>query len=100
MKRLFNILCEIYEDGTNEVQSLIAVTVLGFIENDPVLVQRIMPYLADSMIEPVFAVSKRLKKSKSAKMRLENPPKYKPPKKKKAGLMEKLMGGSPTGIPQ
>ena len=29
MKRLFNILCEIYEDGTNEVQSLIAVTVLG-----------------------------------------------------------------------
>lgn len=99
MKRLFNILCEIYEDGTNEVQSLIAVTVLGFIENDPELVQRIMPYLADSMIEPVFAVSKRLQKSKSARMRLENPPKYKPPKAKKPGLMERLMGSS-TGIQQ
>ncbi len=99
MKRLFNIICEIYEDGTNEVQSLIAVTALGFIENDPELVQRIMPYLADSMIEPVFAVSKRLKKSKSARMRLENPPKYKPPKAKKPGLMEKLMG-STTGIQQ
>lgn len=98
MKRLFNILGEVYEDGTNEVQSLIAVTVLGFIENDPMLVQRIMPYLTDTMLEPVLAVSKRLKKSKSAKLRLENPPKYKPPKKKKSGgLMNQLMGG---GIPQ
>lgn len=100
MKRLFNIICEIYEDGTNEVQSLIAVTALGFIENDPELVQRIMPYLADSMIEPIFAVSKRLKKSKSAKLRLQNPPKYKPPKQKKPGIMEKLMGGSVPGIQQ
>ena len=98
MKRLFNIFAEIYEDGTNEVQSLIAVTALGFIENDPVIVQQIMPYLTDSMLEPVLAVSKRLKKSKSAKMRLQNPPKYKPPKqKKRKGLMESLMGG---GIPQ
>lgn len=93
MKRLFNILNEVYEDGTNEVQSLIAVTVLGFIENDPELIQRILPYLSDSMIEPITAVSLRLKKSKSARMRLENPPSYKPPKKKKEGLMSKLMGG-------
>lgn len=98
MKRLFNIIREIYEDGTNEVQSLIAVTALGFIENDPELVQRILPYISDSMVEPVFAVSKRLKKSKSAKLRLQNPPKYKPPKKKKQGLMEKLMGGANPGI--
>lgn len=94
MKRLFSILGEVYEDGTNEVQSLIAVTVLGFIENNPELVQRIMPYLTDTMLEPVLAVSKRLKKSKSAKLRLQNPPKYKPPKKKKTGgLMSQLMGG-------
>ncbi len=93
MKRLFNIICEIYEDGTNEVQSLIAVTALGFVQNDGELVGRIMPYLTDSMLEPVLAVSKRLKKSRSARMRLENPPKYKPPKQKKPGLMEKLMGG-------
>ncbi len=97
MKRLFNILSEVYEDGTNEVQSLIAVTALGFIENDPELIQRILPYLSDSMIEPVTAVSLRLKKSKSARMRLQNPPKYKPPKKKKEGFMAKYMnpqGGS------
>ncbi len=100
MKRLFNIICEIYEDGTNEVQSLIAVTALGFIENDPVIVQQIMPYLTDSMLEPVLAVSKKLKKSKSAKLRLLNPPKYKPPKQKKPGLMEKLMGGGTPGITQ
>lgn len=93
MKRLFNVITAIYEDGTNEVQSLIAVTALGFIENDPELVQRILPYLTDSMIEPVLAVSERLKKSRSARMRLQNPPKYKP-KKKKKGLMDKLMASS------
>lgn len=94
MKRLFNILSEIYEDGTNEVQSLIAVTCLGWIQNDPEIMQRIMPYLTDSMVEPVCAVSKRLRKSNSARMRLQNPPKYKPPKqKKKGGLMSQLMAG-------
>ena len=100
MKRLFNIFCEIYEDGTNEVQSLIAVTALGFIENDPELTQRILPYLADSMVEPIFAVSKRLGSSKSARMRLLNPPKYKPKKQKKSGgLLGQLMGGGNPGMP-
>ncbi len=101
MKRLFNIICEIYEDGTNEVQSLIAVTALGFIQNDPQLTQRILPYLADSMVEPIFAVSKKLKNSKSARLRLENPPKYKPKKQKKSGgLFSQLMGGGNPGMPQ
>lgn len=100
MKRLFNILSEVYEDGTNEVQSLIAVTALGFIQNDPELIQRILPLMSDSMIEPVTAVSLRLKKSKSARMRLENPPKYKPPKKKKKGFMEKYMNPQGSGIQQ
>lgn len=98
MKKLFNILGDIYEDGTNEVQSLIAVTVLGPVKDDPVLVQNMMPYLTDTMLEPVLSVSNRLKKSKSANLRLENPPKYKPPKQKKSGgLMNALMGG---GMPQ
>lgn len=100
MKRLFNIFSEIYEDGTNEVQSLIAVTALGFIQNDPELIQRILPYMSDSMIEPVTAVSLMLKKSKSARMRLENPPSYKPPKKKKKGFMEKYMNPQGGGIQQ
>ncbi|MBQ6420044.1 MAG: hypothetical protein IJK02_03135 [Clostridia bacterium] len=101
MKKLFNILGDIYEDGTNEVQSLIAVTILGPIKDDPVLIQRIMPYLTDTMLEPVLAVSARLKKSKSANMRLENPPKYKPKKEKKSGgILQSLMGGGAPGLQQ
>lgn len=99
MKKLFNILGEIYEDGTNEVQSVITVTLLGPVKNDPTLVQNMMPYLSDTMLEPVLSVGKRLAKSNSANMRLANPPAYKPKKQKKSGgLMQQLMGGG--GIPQ
>lgn len=97
MKKLFNILGEIYEDGTNEVQSVIAVTILGEINNDPVIMQNIMPYLTDTMLEPVLAANKKLSKSKSSRMRLANPPAFKPKKQKKPGLMSQLMGG---GMPQ
>ena len=90
MKKLFNILSEVYEDGTNEVQSLIAVTVLGQINYEPEMIQNIMPYLSDAMLEPVLSVNKRLAKSKSSRMRLENPPKYKPKKQKKS-LLSNLM---------
>ncbi len=100
LKKLFGILGEIYEDGTNEVQSLIAVTVLGPVKNDPTVIQRIMPYLTDTMLEPVLAVNKRLGKSKSANLRLEHPPKYKPKKEKRPGLMQKLMGGAQPGLNQ
>lgn len=93
LKRIFNILGEVYEDGTNEVQSLICVTVLGPVENDPELIQRIMPYLTDTMLEPVLSVSEHLKKSKSARLRLENPPAYKPKKQKSPGFLSQLMGG-------
>ncbi len=82
MKKLFNQLTDIYENGTNEVQNLIAVTILGEIRNDPMIMKEIIPYLSDSMVEPVIAVNKYLEKSASARSRLENPPKYKPKKKK------------------
>ncbi len=39
MKKLFNLLDDIYEDGTNETQSLIAVTILGAMHTDPQLVR-------------------------------------------------------------
>ena len=94
LKKLFGILGDVYEDGTNEVQGLIAVTILGPIKNDPALVQKILPYLTDTMVEPVLAVSKRLAKSKSANLRLENPPKYKPKKQKKPGFMQRMMDAS------
>ena len=92
MKKIFNILGDVYEDGTNEVQSLIAVTILGPVLSDPTVVQKVIPYLTDTMLEPVLAAGERLKKSRSSRMRLENPPKYKPKKvKQKKGLMSRLM---------
>ena len=97
MKKVFNILGEVYEDGTNEVQSLIAVTVLGGINNDPHIIQQIMPYLTDTMLEPVLAANERLAKSKASQLRLQNPPKYKPKKKKGPGLLQTLMGGGQPG---
>ena len=97
MKKVFNILCEVYEDGTNEVQSLIAVTILGPINNDPHIIQQIMPYLTDTMLEPVLAANERLAKSKSSQLRLQNPPKYKPKKPKRPGLLQTLMGGGQPG---
>lgn len=99
MKKLFGILGDVYEDGTNEVQSLIAVTVLGPIRDDPELIQRILPYLTDTMLEPVLAVGKRLKKSKSANLRLAHPPAYKPKKQKKPGLMQRMMNMGGEGGP-
>ncbi len=97
MKKLFGILGDVYEDGTNEVQGLIAVTVLGPIRDDPELIQRILPYLTDTMLQPVLAVNTRLAKSKSANLRLAHPPKYKPKKQKGPGLMQRLMGGGTPG---
>lgn len=82
MKKLFNQFVDIYDNGTNVTQNLIVVTILGSIHNDPVLMKNIMPYLSDEMVEPVVEVNKLLGSSKSARMRLEHPPKYKPKKKK------------------
>ncbi|MBQ6862942.1 MAG: hypothetical protein IJO14_01760 [Clostridia bacterium] len=94
VKKLFTILGEMYEDGTNACQSLIAVTVLGEIcREDKNLMTQIIPYLTDSMLEPVSTVMQHLNASKSARARLDNPPTYKP-KKKKQGLMDKLMGAA------
>lgn len=45
------------------------------------------------MLEPVTTVLKHIGVSRSARTRLDNPPTYKP-KKKKQGLMEKLMGNA------
>ncbi len=83
MKKLFNLLNDIYDDGTNEIQSIIAVTILGELNNDQDLLANCVDYMSADMISPVVQVNKYLAKSKSARMRLENPPKYKPKKKMK-----------------
>ena len=94
MKRLFNLLNEIYEDGTNETQSIIAVTILGAMNNDQEMLAACVDYMSDDMMSPVINVNKLLGSGsgKSIKMRLANPPKYKPnkDKKNKKGVMNRL----------
>ena len=93
MRKLFNLFNEIYEDGTNDTQSLVAVTILGVVlsENGD-LVERSMPYISESMQTPVTEIVAYLTKSKSARMRLEHPPVYKPQKQKKKGMFSSMLG--------
>lgn len=95
MKKLFTLLNEIYVDATNETQSLIAVTILGEICNDQVLLANCTDYMCDDMMGPVIRVNKYLAtgKGKKAMEKLKNPPPYKPKKAKKPSLMERLAGG-------
>lgn len=93
MKKLFNLLNDIYEDGSNETQSIIAVTILGSLENDQEMLAACVDYMSDDMTVPVINVNKFLASAsgKGAKMKLANPPKYKPAKaKKKKGMMSNL----------
>lgn len=93
MKKLFNLLNDIYEDGNNDVQSIIAVTILGSMENNQEMLAACVDYMSDDMTSVVINVNKFLasKNGKGAKMKLENPPKYKPKKKKKkSGILSSL----------
>ncbi len=100
MKKLFQTLNEIYEDGTNDTQSLIAVTILGALDNDQVLLARCVDYMSETMAPPVIEVNKFLAtgKGKKAKEKMKNPPAYKPKKKKKQGFLSQIMAGGGGGI--
>ena len=96
MKKLFQTLNEIYEDGTNDTQSLIAVTILGALGNDQILLARCVDYMSETMAPPVIEVNKFLatSKGKKAQEKMQNPPPYKPKKKKKKpGLLSQMMSG-------
>lgn len=93
MRKLFKLLNDIYEDGTNDTQSLVAVTILGCsISENPELLENAEEYFSETMREPVCEIIRYLSKSKSARLRLQNPPLYKPKKEKKKGLMESMLG--------
>ncbi|MBQ6936862.1 MAG: hypothetical protein IJN49_09980, partial [Clostridia bacterium] len=95
MRKLFNTLNEIYDDGTNDTQSLIGVTILGTIlSENPELLPNAESYFGDVMREPVTEIIKYLSspRSRGAKMRLKNPPIYKPKTKKKKSFMQEMMG--------
>lgn len=100
MKKLFQTLNEIYEDGTNDTQSLIAVTILGALDNDQMLLARCVDYMSETMAPPVIEVNKFLAtgKGKKAKEKMKNPPAYKPKKKKKQGFLSQMMAGGGGGI--
>ncbi len=100
MKKMFQILNEIYEDGTNDTQSLIAVTILGQLDNDKILLARCVDYMSETMAPPVIEVNRYLASAagKRAKKNLANPPAYKPKKEKKPGMFAQAMaqgGGMP-----
>lgn len=93
MKKLFKILNDIYENGSSDTQDLVAVTILGELNNDPELLEKCRKEITDDdFYSTVAAVNKFLVSpaGKRAKKRLENPPKYKP-KKKSSGMMSSLM---------
>lgn len=96
MKKLFQVLNEIYEDGTNDTQSLIAVTILGELDNDQILLARCVDYMSETMAPPVIEVNRYLASmsGKKAKKKLKNPPAYKPKKQKKPGMFAQAMAQS------
>lgn len=96
MKKLFNLLNEIYDNGVNDVQSLIAVSVLGEMHNDETLLSNCVDYMSDELCVNVIRINKYLASAagKSARIRLENPPRYKPKKAKKNNFMSALTGGA------
>ncbi len=101
MKKLFQVLNEIYEDGTTAVQSLIAVTIMGELNNDQILLARCVDYMSQTMAPPVIEVNRYLASAsgKNAKKKLLNPPAYKPKKEKKPGLFAQAMAQSGGGMP-
>ncbi len=93
MKKFFNMMNEIYLDGTNEVQSLIAVTIFGQLENDDELLANCVDFMDPELAAIVINVNRYLASGagKKAVRLLENPPAYKPPKAKKQGMMQSML---------
>lgn len=89
-KKLFKMLNEVYEDGTNEVQDIIGVTILGEMKNDPKLMEVADKYMIEYMAGPVHEINKLTKKNSSLTKKLKNPPPYKPKKKKTSALQNAL----------
>lgn len=89
-KKLFKMLNEVYEDGTNEVQDIIGVTILGEMKNDPELMKTADKYMSDYMSGPVHEINKIMRKNNGLTKKLKNPPAYKP-KKKKVGALQNAL---------
>lgn len=89
-KKLFKMLGEVYEDGTNEVQDIIGVTILGEMKNDPKLMEVADRYMTDYMAGPVHEINKVTAGKNRLTKKLANPPAYKP-KKKKTNMLQNAL---------
>ena len=80
---------------------LIAVTILGEMNNDPQMCETAAEYMCDDMRDIVLLVNKYLQtpKGKRAKEQMKNPPAYKPKKEKKPGMFAQMMAGGQGGMP-
>ena len=92
-KKLFKMLGEIYEDGTNEVQDIIGVTILGEMKNDPKMMAVADEYMTEYMAGPIHEINKLTAKNGRLMKKLKNPPPYKPKKKKMNPLQNALTQG-------
>lgn len=81
-KKLFKMLNEVYEDGTNDVQDIIGVTILGEMKNEKSLMDVADEYMSDYMSGPVHEINKLTGKNNKLTKQLKNPPAYKPKKNK------------------
>ncbi len=96
LKKVFNILNDLYENGSSDVQGLIAVTILGEMDNDPDLLETAKEYMSEEMAEPVIYINRYFQTAagKRKKQQLKNPPPYKPKKEKKPGFFSQMMAAS------
>ena len=91
-KKLFKMLNEVYEDGINDVQDVIAVTILGEMKNDKEMMAVADKYMTEYMAGAGHEGNKITAKKKRFTKKLKNPPAYKP-KKKKSFSMANQLGG-------
>ena len=89
-KKLFKMLGEVFEDGTNEVQDIIGVTILGKMKNDPQMMAVADTYMTEYMAGPVHEINKLTAKNNKYTKKLKNPPAYKPKKNKAFSLQNTL----------
>ena len=89
-KKLFKMLGEVYEDGTNEVQDIIGVTILGEMKNDPQMMAVADKYMTEYMAGPVHEINKITAKNNKWTKKLKNPPAFKP-KKKRANVLQNAL---------
>ena len=93
-KKLFKMLGEVFEDGTNEVQDIIAVTILGEMKNDKDMMAVADEFMTEYMAGPVHEVNKLTGKKNRYTKKLANPPAYKPKKNKSFSLANALGQGN------